>query len=88
MRRRRANPSRQGEVSEKSLEMSRLQLFEQLEVPEGGTSWAAGAASGRKNEKNGSDIIGWEYNVASKPERKSGSCVSGVRLDLRGNRLV
>jgi hypothetical protein len=49
--------------------------------------WAAGAASGRKNEKNDSDTVGWEYNLAKKPERKPW-LISGVRLDLRVNRLV
>jgi hypothetical protein len=51
MRRRRANSAKQGgegEVSEKSLEMKHFQPFAHLEEPEGGTSWAAGAASGQK----------------------------------------
>jgi hypothetical protein len=49
-------------VSEKPLEMRHFQAFAQPEEPGVAPLWAAGVAPGGRNEKNGSNRTGLEYN--------------------------
>ena len=66
----RAKKGGDGEVSEKSLGMRYFQAFAHLEEPEVAPSWAAGVARDGRNEKNGSNGSGWEYNCCWPGSRK------------------
>lgn len=50
------------EVSERSVEMTRFQIFAFRDEPELALSWAGGVARDGRNEKNGSDAGSQIYN--------------------------
>ena len=49
-------------MSEKSPQLRPFRLLADPEEPELALSWAAGVARDGKNERNGSNRVGWMYN--------------------------
>jgi len=79
----------EGEVYEKSLEMTHSRVFPYPEEADLAPSWAAGVARDRKNERNRSNEGGWVYTRSDQgAKRESRSTSTLRRFILRTKNLI